>query len=135
VPSRDENIEVVRRSFDAFATADMEAWTAAWGPDIEFDASGYAPWKGEQKVYKGELEILEFFGQMMGGVRVLKVDVHEVSAIDDARVIALYTETRQEPGETEPHDLHVGIVYTLRDALFERVQVFSDHEAARGLIG
>jgi ketosteroid isomerase-like protein len=128
--SREANVAVVRRSFDHFADADMEAWTAAWTDDIVFDASAYAPWTEEPKTYRGTVEILEFFGRMMAGVRVLTVDLHEVSAVDDDRVIALYTERRQEAGG-EPYPLEVGIVYTLRDGRLSRVQVHSDFAAAR----
>jgi ketosteroid isomerase-like protein len=128
--TREENVAVVRRSFDAFETMDLDAWTADWTPDIVFDASGYAPWKGDVKTYTGPTEVLDFFGHMMAGVRVLKIDMHEISAVDDDRAIALYTETRQEAGG-EPYPLEVGIVYTLRDGRFARVQVFSDHAAAR----
>ena len=129
--TREENVEVVRRSFDAFETADMEAWTADWAPDVEFDITAYAPFTGEKKHYRGATEILEFFGGMMAGTRVLKVDLHEISAIDDDRVIALYTETRQDPDGTPPYGVEVGIVYTLVDGRFARVQVHSDFAAAR----
>jgi ketosteroid isomerase-like protein len=128
--SREANVEVVRRSFDHFETADMDAWTADWHPDIVFDVSGYAPWTDLVKVYRGHVEILEFFGRMMAGVRVLTVHMHEISAVDEDRVIALYTERRQESGG-EPYPLEVGIVYTLRDGRFARVQVHSDFAAAR----
>jgi len=123
-------VEVVRRSFEHFETADMDAWTAAWADDIVFDVAGYGPWVDPVKTYRGTVEILEFFGRMMAGVRVLTVDVHEVSAVDDDRVIALYTERRQEAGGA-PYPLEVGIVYTLRDGRFARVQVFSAFAAAR----
>jgi ketosteroid isomerase-like protein len=129
--SREANVEVVRRSFDAFESKDMEAWTADWAEDIVFDVTHYEPWTGAQKVYRGELDVLAFFAEMMAGVRVLKVDVAELTEIDEHRVMALYTEYRQAPGDREPHDLHVGIVYTLRDGKIARVQVHSSHEAAR----
>jgi ketosteroid isomerase-like protein len=128
--TREANVAVVRRSFEHFEAADMDAWTADWAEDIEFDVSAYGPWTGERKRYRGPVEILEFFGQMMAGVRVLKVDLHEISAVDDDRVIARYTETRQEAGGP-PYPLEVGIVYTLRDGRFTRVQVHSSFEAAR----
>jgi ketosteroid isomerase-like protein len=127
---RDANVEVIRRSFEAFEDFDMERWVADWDEDIEFDVSGYEPWTGERKHYRGVVEILEFFGSMMAGVRVLKVDVATVEAVDDDRVIALYSETRQEPG-TDPHDVEVGILYTLRDEKLSYVRVFSDQDAAR----
>jgi ketosteroid isomerase-like protein len=128
--SREHNLEVVRRSFDAFETADMDAWTADWAEDIVFDVSGYAPWEDPQKRYHGHTEILEFFSRMMQGVRVLSIHMHEISVVDDDRVIALYTETRQEQGGVQ-YPLEVGIVYTLRDGRFALVQVHSDHAAAR----
>jgi ketosteroid isomerase-like protein len=128
--TREENVEVVRRSFDAFETADMDAWTADWAPDIVFDVSGYELWTDPVKTYHGPVEILEFFGRMMQGVRVLRVDGLEVAAVDDDRVIGTYTETRQEAGG-EPYLQPVGIVYTLSGGRFAHVRVFSDHAAAR----
>jgi hypothetical protein len=113
----------------------MDAWTADWAEDIVFDVSAYEPWKGDVKLYRGPVEILDFFGRMMAGVRVLKVDMHEISVVDDDRVIALYTELRQEPGEAAAHAVEVGIVYTLRDAKFARVQVHSSFASARRTAG
>jgi ketosteroid isomerase-like protein len=132
--TREANVEVIRRSFDAFESMDVEAWTADWDPEIVFDVSGYEPWDGEQKQYRGITEILSFFGSMMAGTKVLKVDVAEIAAVDDERVIALYSETRQAPGEAA-HDVDVGIVYTLRGERMAHVQVHSDHDAARRTAG
>ena len=50
-------------------------------------------------------------------------------------MIAVYTETRQEPDTPEPHDLHVGIVYRLEGGKMAHVQVFSDAAAARRAAG
>jgi ketosteroid isomerase-like protein len=129
--SREANVAVIRRSFEAFEAFDMDAWTADWADDVAFDITGYGPWNGEKKHFHGPVEILEFFGTMMAGVRVLKVDVETIEAVDDDRVIALYTETRQEPDAPAPYDLDVGILYTLRDEKLALVRVFSDQAAAR----
>lgn len=127
--SREGNVEIIRRSFEAFESMDVERWVADWAEDVEFDVSGYEPWTGEPKHYTGQLAILEFFGTMMAGIKVLKVDVHRVEAVDDDRVIAIYTETRQEPGQAA-HDVPVGIVYRLRDGKLAQVWVYSDPAAA-----
>jgi ketosteroid isomerase-like protein len=132
--SREHNLEVVRRSFDAFETADMDAWTADWAEDIVFDVSAYEPWTDPQKHYHGPVEILEFFSRMMQGTRVLSIQMHEISVVDDDRVIALYTETREGQGGV-PYPLEVGIVYTLRDGRFALVQVHSSFASARRTAG
>lgn len=129
------NLEVIRRSFNAFETADIDAWTADWAEDIVFDVSGYEPWEGDRKRYHGITEILAFFGQMMGTTKVLTIDIEEISEVDHERVIAIYTETRQAPGDAAPHDLEVGIVYRLRDEKMTEVEVYSDHAAARRAAG
>ena len=77
--SREQIVEVIRRSFDAFESMDVERWVADWADDVEFDVSGYEPWK--------------------------------------------------EPSKP-PHDVPVGIVYTLRDAKLAHVEVYSDPGAA-----
>jgi ketosteroid isomerase-like protein len=132
--SRQQNAEIIRRSFDAFESMDIDSWVADWADDIVFDVSGYEPWQGEQKRYEGQIAILEFFGAMMAGTKVLKVDVQRVEAVDDDDVIAIYTETRQEP-DGPPHDVEVGIVYTLRDGRLAHVRVFSGHAAALSAAG
>jgi ketosteroid isomerase-like protein len=124
------NIEVVRRSFEHFEAADMDAWTAQWNPDIVFDVSGYEHWDGEKKVYRGATEILEFFGAFMGGVKVLRVNVHDLREVGEDRVVAIYTETRRGPDDPEPFDVPIGIVYTLEDERFAHVEVHSSHEGA-----
>ena len=132
--TREANVEIIRRSFDHFESMDVERWVADWDEDIVFDVSGYEPFTGEQKTYQGKLAILEFFGGLMAGTRVLKVDVERIESVDDDRVIALYTETRQEPGAAA-HDVEVGILYTLREGRMVHVRVFTDQAAALAAAG
>jgi ketosteroid isomerase-like protein len=133
--SREANVEIVRRSFEHFETMDVERWVADWDEDIVFDVSGYAPFTGEPKTYRGQLAILEFFGGMMAGTRVLRVHVDRVEALDGERVIALYAERRQDAEAPEPHEVEVGIIYTLRDGRMTHVRVFSDQAAALAAAG
>ena len=48
--SREDNVEIVRRSFDFFETADMDAWTADWADDIVFEVGAYAPGPKDERV-------------------------------------------------------------------------------------
>ena len=125
------NVEIIRSGFAAFETADMDAFTAHWAPDVVWDVSGYRNWPGEEHVYRGEAEILGAFGRFLSGAVVQRIDIHEISEVGDDRVIALYTESRRAAGSDAVQDLPIGIVYTLRDGQVARMEVHSDHDAAR----
>ena len=57
--------------------------------------------------------------------------MHELRELPDGRVIALYTEWRREPGETEARPIEMGIVYTLEAGRVRLMQVHTGHAAAR----
>ena len=121
----------MRRGFAAMDALDMDALIADWAPDVEWDVSDYDDWPAEQTLFRGPAEILTAYGQFMAGAETLDVDVHEVTEVGGDRVLAVYTETRRAAGATEPSQLHVGIVYTLRGGRITRMSVHSDHGRAR----
>jgi ketosteroid isomerase-like protein len=124
------NTEIVTRSFDGFASADMEKFTSDWAPEIVFDVSGYEFWPLEQTEFTGAEEVVFVFGQFMSNVRSLEVNNLEVTDAGPDHVLALYDEVRREQGSVDPVRLKIGIVYELRAGKFEHVWVFTDQKRA-----
>jgi ketosteroid isomerase-like protein len=106
----DRKVEIVRQGFDAFETMDMDAFVADWHPDVVWDVRGYRDWPGSRTEYRGAPEILAEFANFMGTVRSLVVTVHEVVALEDGRVLAIYTERRLNEGDPAPVELDIGIL-------------------------
>jgi ketosteroid isomerase-like protein len=125
------NTEIVTRSFDGFASADMERFTSDWADDIVFDVSNYEFWPLEQTEFHGSEEVVFVFGQFMSNVRSLEVRNLDVSAAGPHHVLALYDEIRREKDSDEPISLQIGIVYELRGGQFRHVWVFTDQERAK----
>jgi len=125
--------EIVRRGFSAMDAADMDTLTADWADDVVWDVSGYARWPGDRTSYTGAPEILAAYAGLMSTVRVLKVDLIEITAVAPGRVLALYTETRRLKDAPDAERVDVGIVYDLRDGVVVRMRVLDDHERARSV--
>jgi hypothetical protein len=130
-----EHEQIIQRGFDAFETADMDAFTADWHPEVAWDLSNHETWPGDADRYVGAGAILAAFGQFLAGAQTLRLDMHELRELPDGRVIALYTEWRREPGETEAKPIEMGIVYTLEAGKVREMQVHTGHDAARRTAG
>jgi hypothetical protein len=111
----------------------MDGVTAHWAPDVIWDVSGYEIWPAERTVFVGAGDILAAFGKFLAGVRVLKMDVHEITALDDHHVMALYTERRQD-GDGPEHDVEVGILYELGEGTVRRMNVITGHDRVRAAV-
>ena len=51
MPTKHE--QIVQRGFDAFETADMDAFTADWHPDVVWDLRHHETWAGDRYEYVG----------------------------------------------------------------------------------
>jgi ketosteroid isomerase-like protein len=131
----ERNVEIVRRGFEAFETMDMDAFTAAWHPQLVWDVSGYDGWPGSKTSYVSAPEILQEFGGFMASVRGLQVTDLEVTPLEDGRVLATYHERRINEGDAEPVHLDIGIVYELSGDTITRIEVYTGYDRARRAAG
>jgi len=121
-----ENVEIVRRAFDAFAeegvdgvipfaAADAVIYSMPEWPD---DAEYYGP-EGLRKLSDQWVENFDEFG----------FDVHDVRDAGDS-VVALLTMTGRIKGAGAPMTAPIGAVYELTDGLFASTRYFSRWQAA-----
>ena len=71
----------------------------------------------------------------MATVRSLAVTVHEVVALDEQRVLAIYTERRLNEGDPAPVELDIGIVHEFTGEKITRMEVYTGHANARRAAG
>jgi ketosteroid isomerase-like protein len=127
-----DNVEIVRRGFEAFETMDMDAFTKDWDDQLVWDVSGYDDWPGSKTSYTGAPEILQEFGGFMSTVTGLQVTDLQVTPIDKNRVLATYHERRINEGEAEPIHLDIGIIYEFaKEDTITRIEVYTGHDRAR----
>jgi uncharacterized protein len=92
-----ENRDLIRNGYEAFAKGDMATIAQTFSPDIRWHIGGRNPISG---TYNGQDEVFAFFGKIMelsGGTFGLAI--HDVLASDD-HVVALAKATATRNGAT-----------------------------------
>jgi uncharacterized protein len=121
-----ENVEIVRRSWEAFNRGDLDAFLAALADDAEFEEDPLFP---EAGVYRGREEILGYtrgFQEQLAGHHF---EVEELRDLGD-RVLALLHETvRGASSGLEVHE-HPAFLYTFRGNRVARVRAYLDRAEA-----
>ena len=123
-----ENVEIVRRGYEAFNEGDFEGAVASFAPDFEWVSSGAIP--GVEGVYRGPEEykrrIIEQFGEEFHD---FGADIHEFIDADDRVLVSLTFRGRgkQSGVETSWNFWHV---WTGRNGSIVRGQGFTSREQA-----
>src|SRR6266508_1710848 len=81
-----ENVEIVRRNFDAFNRGDLEALLADFAPEYEFNPSGR--FMDTQQTYRGRAGFVEFWGRFRAAWEDITVSIERIEELDD-RVLTL----------------------------------------------
>jgi ketosteroid isomerase-like protein len=105
-----ENVDILRRAYDAFADGDVPAVLALLSPDIAWHVPGRSPLSGN---YQGHDQVVGFFTKAMElSAGTLRVDVDELMGSADT-VVALTTVSATRQGQTwSSPEVHV---WRLRD--------------------
>ena len=81
-----ENVEIVRRSTDAYSRRDLDAWLAEWAPDAVLDWSNS---RGlEAGVYRGHEEIRAVVERFLAAFEELRIDLIDPVEVEDGVVVA-----------------------------------------------
>lgn len=99
------NENVLRKGYEAFAKADMQAVQDFFADDIMWHAPGRNPLSGD---YKGKEEVLGFLGKVMemaGGT--FGLEVHDLLADDEHGVAMVVARAQREGKSLEDRQVHV----------------------------
>jgi ketosteroid isomerase-like protein len=118
----EENLEIVRRAFDAFIEGDYERLIGLADPQIEYDVSRTSP---ESRVARGPQEVVAVLEEWVDTWDEHQVELSELIDAGTETVVAVM----QERGKLRGTDTWVehdrGVVYTVRD---QRVVRYEEHE-------
>jgi ketosteroid isomerase-like protein len=125
-----ENVEVVRRVYEAAATRDTAAVLALYDPDVELDNTplGVVGWGSG--VHRGHDGLRSFFRDWHEAWEIIEYDYDELIDVSDDEVISLVT--RQGRGRASGADveLPLALVWTVRGDKVVRVVWYPSREDA-----
>jgi ketosteroid isomerase-like protein len=123
-----ENVEIVRRAYEAFNQGDLEGMVASFAPDFEFVASGAIP--GVDGVYRGPEEykrrIVEQFGDEFHD---FGADIHEFIEAGDQVLVSQTFRGRGKQSGVETR-WNIWQVWTVRNGSIVHGQGFTSRAQA-----
>jgi uncharacterized protein len=127
----EENVEVVRRGFEAWNAGDMEGVREAYDPDAVMRYPGDFPEPGP---FFGRDAIMEQFGRLREALDASDSITFATDPVDTgARVVIRFAWRGQGYGPAI--DAEMSIVYTVRGGRILEAEFFRDHAAAREAAG
>jgi ketosteroid isomerase-like protein len=121
-----ENVEVVRRAYDAYLRNDLDAAYACLHPEIEFHTYSESP---EAGVYQGREAVRRYNESLFEQFESFRVEIEEVVAAGD-RVVVVSTQYAVPKGGQQEIDVHMTEVWTIRDALLAERHSYSTRAEA-----
>jgi ketosteroid isomerase-like protein len=127
-----ENVEIVRGGFERFAKSG-ELTVEILAPDFVWDMSHFHGWP-EQQLYEGAEGARRFLRDWVAAWDDWEVDVE---ALHDAgeQVVALVRQRGRSKGAGMPVEMYFAQVFTLRDGMQIRMDMYSDVEEALKAVG
>jgi ketosteroid isomerase-like protein len=129
----EENVETVRRAYEAFNRAGLEALLEYLHPDAEYDiTAAIGPYAG---MYHGHAAIRNFLADYLEGWEYVRMEPEELlEAGDECVVVPLRIHTRGKGSgvRTEARTINV---WTVRDGKAVRLAVYNDKDEALAAIG
>jgi ketosteroid isomerase-like protein len=115
-----ENVEVVKRSVEAYLRGDIDAYLEEMGDDVVLDYSrARGPYRGVHRGREGARELFAGFWEAFSSIRPLSTEYIEVG---DKVVLAARVRFRGRGSGAEVGGGGMGAVYTLRDRKIVRYQ-------------
>ena len=122
-----ENVEIVRRGFEAFNRGDIDQAFVDFASDFEYTPSGAIP--GVTETYRGPEGFKRFVGWLLDEFDDVQIDVNETIGQDDQVVLWLTIRGRGKQSGAETR-WDVWPVFRFRDGNAVRGQAFTTRQQA-----
>ena len=123
----EENVEIVRKVIDAVNRGDLDAWLGFLSPEVVWES---LPLVGFRDVYRGRAEAREWLEQLLEVFEEAHVEIEEITALSDDRVLIVSRVTGRGRGSGVPVERPSWEVSWLADGLITRRQVFWTRDEA-----
>ena len=123
-----ENVEIVRRSFEAWKRGDRDGWLAAAHPEIEWSSAVERQVEGTGAVHKGRAEVGQFWDDWQE-LWNLEIEIAETRDLGDAVLALARVRTRGKSSGAEV-ERSMGYVFEFEDGLIRRARAYLSPEDA-----
>jgi ketosteroid isomerase-like protein len=127
VAMSEENVELVRKSIDAFNRGDLDAWMGFLSPDVVWESQDV---RGITPVYRGRAGAREWLEQFRELFEEIRLEIEQITALGDDRVLNGYTEIGRGRGSGEPMEQTVWSILWVAEGLITRRQGFPTRDKA-----
>ena len=127
-----ENVEIVRRAWEASVRHDNEAVFALYDPEVELDLTATPGF--DTRVYRGVEGVKQWYGDWVGTFDDYTGDVEEWIDAGDC-VVAMVHLTARGKRSGALVDMRQAHVWTVRDGKLARLRVFASRAEALGAVG
>ena len=123
-----ENVEIVRRAYEAFNRSDIDGALADLAPDFEYTPSGAIP--GVTETYRGPEGFRRFVAWLLDEFDDVRFEINDVIAHDDDQLMFRHTIRGRGKRSGVATSWDVWQVLRFRDSKVVRAQAFTTKEAA-----
>lgn len=128
-----ENVEIVRRAYEAFNTDEPEAAIALLDPDVEWTLPAHFP---DAETWRGRDRVVEGLRSMATSFDSLNLEVHELIDAGDRVVALVHIQGRAAVTGLDLSGMGVdGHIWTLRDGRVVAVRMYGGTSDALAEIG
>jgi ketosteroid isomerase-like protein len=126
--SSEQNVDIIRRSWDAWMERDMDRAAADWHPDIVWDITRHED--APDTVHHGVAEVLEMIANWMQSFRAYELIIERFEPAGD-NVLLLLRRRARDAGSGDVADRFAAHVWTVRDGKVVLIRSYSDIAEAR----
>jgi ketosteroid isomerase-like protein len=117
----EENVEIVRRTYEAFNRRDWDAAFRYLDPDVEFTTPARGPVAG---TFRGRDEIQGFLEEMYAAFEARTVEPEEIFESGEQQVAVVVIRRMRPEGSSAEIEARSGALWTIRDGLVASIRVF-----------
>ncbi|MDQ3572672.1 MAG: nuclear transport factor 2 family protein [Actinomycetota bacterium] len=121
----EENVEIVRRMYEAFGRGDFEKSLACFSPDVVIDARH----RVDGRVGQGRDEMVAIFSEWMETWDEWREEIEEISEAGD-RVLVISTQRGRGKGSGLDWENRFWMLYEIQNDVISRWTVYDDPAAA-----
>ena len=129
-----ENVEIVRRGWEAWAEGDLDTLFELFDPAAEWHTTNLLGWP-EDDVYYGHDGIRRFFEEWLSSWDHYEAGAEEYLDAGDGRVLVICWQRGLGPGGHVPVQMDWAQICTLKRGLVCRLEAYSDRDEALKAVG
>jgi ketosteroid isomerase-like protein len=127
------NLEIVRRSWEAWLRGDLGALASLWDPEVVWDLQHFQDWP--ESSYQGVEGVRRFLTEWLEMWAEYEIEVEQIVPAPDGRVVSLYTTRAKGRQSGLPMVLPMALITTVRNGKVIRFDAYDDRAEALTVVG